>query len=442
MKTRKMLAVLLALVLVLSLSACGKDKGPDVTGKYTCIAVANDGKTFLSPDGEDIYVTLKKGGKGEVSDGLAFDLTWKLDGETFTGTYKVFGFDADVTGTLKDGILELEDDGVIRRYLKEGLDLPDWAKNLEAEPSAESRLAGRYTLYAMNIGSAIYDYAALVEMGEMDDTYLQIDYDETKGYTGTLCFDGEEPDTFTLDEWTGEIVFSDGSQTTYYESDEGVLGVNFAEMDAVIFFALPSVERPDVTPPETTTEPSQPETNELRDWWNGDWYGWWFMYGCKGEYEELEGSYWDCEAHVEIGSDYTGTMELWDDDMVRVAGGIGLAEVSLSDSGVGEYGTLLSEGGWFMESELAHADWIIDPALSGFENMLIITGAYDAGDGNSYYYKLMLRPWGQLWEDVDPDSRPWSYENWYKPMIEDGVTKMSERFGDPDPSVYEGLNGQ
>lgn len=27
--------------------------------------------------------------------------------------------------------------------------------------------------------------------------------------------------------------------------------------------------------------------------------------------------------------------------------------------------------------------------------------------------------------------------NWYKPMIEDGVTKMSVRFGDPDPSVYE-----
>lgn len=53
---------------------------------------------------------------------------------------------------------------------------------------------------------------------------------------------------------------------------------------------------------------------------------------------------------------------------------------------------------------------------------------------------MMMRPWGQLWEDVDADSRPWSYNNWYKPMIEDSVTKMSVRFGDPDPSVYEDLD--
>lgn len=85
-------------------------------------------------------------------------------------------------------------------------------------------------------------------------------------------------------------------------------------------------------------------------------------------------------------------MKMWDDDMPRTTGGIGSVHVSLSDNGVGEHRTLMSEGGWFMEKNLAHADWIIDPALSGFENMLVITGDYDDDNGNVYYYKLMLRP--------------------------------------------------
>ena len=139
---------------------------------------------------------------------------------------------------------------------------------------------------------------------------------------------------------------------------------------------------------------------------------------------------------------YTGTMELWDDEQYQNMGGIGLVDVSLSESGTGTHGTLMSEGGWFEEKTLSHADWIIDPGLDESDNFLIITGDYDDDNGNVYYYKMMMRKWGELWEDIDESSRPWSYENWYKPMIEDGVTKMSIRFGDPDPSVYEDLEPQ
>lgn len=430
----KLLVLLLAAVLVLGLTACGKDETADVTGKYNCIAVATDGTTFTAPESEDAYVELKKGGKGEISDELSFELTWKLDGESFSGSYKIFGVDAPVTGTLKEGILEISDDGVVTRYLKEGLETPDWAKNLEAAPNDEGRLAGHYMLYAMSIGGEYFDYAALVEMDEMDDSYLQIDYDETKGYTGELCFDGEDPDTFILDDLMGNLTFSDGTQMMYYESEEGVIGVMFEELNATIFYTLPSTDRG-----TAGTDKLAAETDPLLNWWNGDWYGWWHMYGCKGTYEDIELKYWDCEAHIEIGSDYTGTMELWDDEMYQVVGVIGLVDVSLSDSGTGEHGTLMSEGGWFMEMKPEHADWIIDPALSDYENMITITGDYDDGNGNSYYFEVMLRPWGALWEDVDEENRPWSYEDWYKPMIEDGVTKMSVRFGDPDPSVYEGL---
>lgn len=41
------------------------------------------------------------------------------------------------------------------------------------------------------------------------------------------------------------------------------------------------------------------------------------------------------------------------------------AVVSLSEAGTGEYGTMMSEGGWFTDIELEHADWIVDPGLFG-----------------------------------------------------------------------------
>ena len=435
--------MLLSAFLLLFLPACskGKETSADVTGKYNCIAVAEDGTSFTAPENEASYVLLKKGGKGEISDELSFELTWSLDGETFSATYKIFGIDAPLTGTLKDGILEVTDDGIVSRYLKEGQAMPDWAKDLEAAPNTDGRLAGHYGLYAMNISGQYYDYATLVEMGEMDSSYLQIDYDPSKGYTGELCFDGEEPDSFTLNELDGLLTFSDGTQLAYYESEkeEGVLSVIFEELDGTIFYALDSVERPTQADDARTDATDASQTDSLRDWWNRDWYGWWYMYGCKGEYADLEGDYWDCEAHIEIGDNYLGTMELWDDQFSRSDDGIGQVSVSLSENGTGEYGTLMSEGGWFMEAALQHADWIIDPALSDFENMFLITGSYDDDNGNVYYYKLILRPWGQLWDDVDPDSRPYTYEDWYLPMIQDGVTKMSERFGESDPSVYENL---
>ena len=110
---KKLLALLLAVLMLLSLAACGKDEGADVTGKYLCIAIAEDGVNFTAPETDEQYVELKKGGKGKIYTDLAFELTWKLDGENFSGSYKIFGIDAPVTGTLKDGVLEIHDDDLV-----------------------------------------------------------------------------------------------------------------------------------------------------------------------------------------------------------------------------------------------------------------------------------------------------------------------------------------
>ena len=158
--------------------------------------------------------------------------------------------------------------------------------------------------------------------------------------------------------------------------------------------------------------------NELLDWWNGDWYGWWKMTGCSGDYEEMEGAWWDICGTIDIGSDMTGIVRLWDEDYSRDSL-MAKVNVSLSTSGTGEHGTLMSEDGQFTDVYLEHADWIIDPGLVDFENLIRIDGYYENGD-DEFYYEIYLRPWGIEWDDVDADSLPSRYEDWYLPLIRAG----------------------
>ena len=158
--------------------------------------------------------------------------------------------------------------------------------------------------------------------------------------------------------------------------------------------------------------------NALLDWWNGDWYGWWKMTGCSGDYEEMEGAWWDICGTIDIGSDMTGIVRLWDEDYSRDSL-MAKVNVSLSTSGTGEHGTLMSEDGQFTDVYLEHADWIIDPGLVDFENLIRIDGYYENGD-DEFYYEIYLRPWGIEWDDVDADSLPSRYEDWYLPLIRAG----------------------
>ena len=167
----------------------------------------------------------------------------------------------------------------------------------------------------------------------------------------------------------------------------------------------------------TTGAPSK-TGDELLDWWNGEWYGWWKMTGCYGDYESMEGSWWDICGLIEIGSDYTGTITLWDEDYTKDEP-TARVEVSLNAAGTGEHGTVMSEGGWFTNIGLAHADWIVDPGLLEYDNMIWIDGDYEDGD-DEFHYDIYLRPWGLKWDDMDAEGHPYYYDDWYLPMIEAG----------------------
>lgn len=169
----------------------------------------------------------------------------------------------------------------------------------------------------------------------------------------------------------------------------------------------------------TTGLPIPQETgDELLDWWNGGWYGWWTMTSCTGGYEEMEGQWWDVCGLIDLDEDYTGTLTLWDEDY-SWANPTAWVKVTLNKEGTGPHGTLMSEEGWFTDRPVEHADWIIDPGLVQYENMFHIEADYENGD-DTYHYQMFLRPWGTYWDDVEETALPYLYHDWYLPLIEAG----------------------
>lgn len=186
------------------------------------------------------------------------------------------------------------------------------------------------------------------------------------------------------------------------------------------------------TTDNTSANTTLPATtgNELLDWWNGEWYGWWKMSGCYGSYESMEGNWWDVCGNIDIGTDYTGTITLWDEDYTR-SEPMAVVQVSLSEAGTGDHGTVMSEDGWFTNVAVEHADWIVDPGLLDYDDMIWISGDYEDGD-DEFHYDIYLRPWGLYWEDMDESGYPYRYTDWYLPLIGAGKS-MPDAIGE-DPS--------
>ena len=159
----------------------------------------------------------------------------------------------------------------------------------------------------------------------------------------------------------------------------------------------------------------------MLDWWNGDWYGCWTMTGCSGYYADagMEGQSWDICGAIDIGEDDMGTVTLWDEDYTK-AEPMASAAVSLNEDGTTAYGTIMSEGGYFTDMALEHADWIVDPGLVDFVDTIIISGDYENG-ADAFTYDIILRRWGTYWEiDMDEANFPAHYNDWYVPLIDEG----------------------
>ena len=152
-------------------------------------------------------------------------------------------------------------------------------------------------------------------------------------------------------------------------------------------------------------------------WWDGEFYGYWVAEKASGDLKNLEGGVWDCYAVIDVDSDGTATMYIWDDEI-----DIATAKIKIDpEGGVAPMGSAKSIGGEAFDEPLGDADWIIVPTYDGYEDyygnikfddFMEIEGVADEND--YLRYTIVLRPWGLLWDDVPADQRPPFYEEWYK----------------------------
>ncbi len=108
---KKLLAILMALVMVLALAACGESGPPDPNcGVYTGDTVVAFGMTMNAADvlGQDFSLELQSGGKAILRyDGSTQRLKWTLTGTAFHAE----GGGDSLDGTLADGVLTIPDFG-------------------------------------------------------------------------------------------------------------------------------------------------------------------------------------------------------------------------------------------------------------------------------------------------------------------------------------------
>ena len=152
-------------------------------------------------------------------------------------------------------------------------------------------------------------------------------------------------------------------------------------------------------------------------WWDGEFYGYWVAEKASGGLKNLEGGVWDCYAVIDVDSDGTATMYIWDDEI-----DIATAKIKIDpEGGIAPMGSAKSIGGEAFDEPLGDADWIILPTYDGYEDyygnvkfddFMEIEGVADEDD--YLRYTIALRPWGLLWDDVPADQRPPFYEEWYK----------------------------
>lgn len=220
---KRLFAFLLALVMVLSLAACGGETAEDPNaGKYLGTTAKALGMTMEMSEiypGET-WLELKSGGKGTIMlDGDDFPMKWALEGEAITIT--IDGVDS--VGTLADGVItvDLMNMGVEMAFLKEGMEAPVAAATYSDAGYWEVvRVESEDPETAISEENMETVKAAGVRM------YMELKSDGT----GVLFMDEELPLTWQ----DGTITFTEDAMSVSYVVENGELALNMVEMVFVL----------------------------------------------------------------------------------------------------------------------------------------------------------------------------------------------------------------
>lgn len=200
---KKITALLLAVVMLLSLAACGGGEPDPNAGIYQGIRGEMDGIVLTMEElfpGES-YLELKNGGKAElVLEGDKISGKWTLEGDKFNLVVE----GEDCPGTLKDGIITFDFTG-IGMYLT-------FAKDGAKVPPSEFSEVGSYYLYGIDDNGEYTDYETIVAAGMAGISSVIFNEDGT----GVLNMEG---DSYAFTYSDGSMVDEDDYEYAYLLSD-------------------------------------------------------------------------------------------------------------------------------------------------------------------------------------------------------------------------------
>ncbi len=159
--------------------------------------------------------------------------------------------------------------------------------------------------------------------------------------------------------------------------------------------------------------------NSPREYFEGNWYGWWKLDPRTDFWKQLDGDVFDVLCKVEMQDDTFGVMTLWDAGM-PYENPIARMPVIVSDKGYDpKIGEMQSDaGGKFLDGEVTNTTWSTDPGTYDWKNYMMITGTYIDGNGNEAFdYVFHLKKWGDDWSDFSQKPPQFS---WYEKEIEAG----------------------
>lgn len=216
------------------------------------------------------------------------------------------------------------------------------------------------------------------------DVWLQLEEDGR----GVLCLNEERELTWQLNGTALSLQLEEAALTASLA--DGVITLDY---DGCRYFLTLAELLPEELPtaellPDLAQQALKNDT-ALQQQWNGNWYGWWEMHGATGGYTDREGQRRDLCARIEINGSGEGSISLWDETGSASAptGQVCIA-VQAADGGKS---VASSEDGFFAGDTLRSGDWVIEPDLYQYTDLLVIEGAC-TDEAGTYNYSIFLRP--------------------------------------------------
>lgn len=118
----------------------------------------------------------------------------------------------------------------------------------------------------------------------------------------------------------------------------------------------------------------------------GQWYGYWEMFGADGNWGEMEKQQWKCWASISKDD----VLRLWDVDIDK-ENGLAQFKISRGDS----FGSAAE--GWFMDKESGMEHCRIAVSHDEYGPLLTVRGSYDSEKNGDFSFVFRLRPEGDKW---------------------------------------------